>query len=418
MNLAQNTAEALRATRDNWLRSLLTISLIAIGITALVGILTAIDGIEQNITSGLSNLGANSFDVKNKDNGMRSRRRGVVEKIESPLKYNEVMEFEKRFSQNVSSEDAVTIYTRVGFGTEVKYQSEKTNPNSTVIGIDENYNLVKGFNISEGRNFTPLDIQRGSQFTVIGQELKETLFKESSPIGKRILVNGYGFTVIGLLEEEGGVGSSSSTDRSVLIPLPMANILGNDRQLSYTITVGVKNPTQTEALMGEATGLMRIIRGDKLTQTPSFEVSSSDSLSSSLGEISGMLRLGGFAIGLLTLLGASIGLMNIMLVSVTERTREIGIRKAIGASAKQIRRQFLIEAIVICLLGGLFGIFLGISLGNGVAKIIGDASSQFIIPWLWMGIGIAICIFVGLAAGVYPAYKASKLDPIESLRYE
>jgi len=263
-----------------------------------------------------------------------------------------------------------------------------------------------------------LDIQRGSQFAIIGKEIKETLFKESSPIGKRILVKGYGFTVIGLLEEEGGVGSSSSTDRSVLIPLPMANILGNDRQLSYTITVGVKNPTQTEALMGEATGLMRIIRGDKLTQKPSFEVSSSDSLSSSLGEISGMLRLGGFAIGLLTLLGASIGLMNIMLVSVTERTREIGIRKAIGASSKQIRRQFLIEAIVICLLGGLFGIFLGIALGNGVAKIVGSAEAQFIIPWLWMIIGIVICVVVGLAAGVYPAYKASKLDPIESLRYE
>ncbi len=418
MNLAQNTAEALRATRDNWLRSLLTISLIAIGITALVGILTAIDGIEQNITSGLSDLGANSFDVKDKNNSMRSRRRGVIEKIESPLKYNEVMEFEKRFSESVSSQDVVTIYTRVGFGTEVKYQSEKTNPNSSVIGIDENYNLVNGYEIKEGRNFTALDIQRGSQFAIIGKEIKETLFKESSPIGERILVKGYGFTVIGLLEEEGGVGSSSSTDRSVLIPLPMANILGNDRQLNYTITVGVKNPTQTEALMGEATGLMRIIRGDKLTQKPSFEVSSSDSLSSSLGEISGMLRLGGFAIGLLTLLGASIGLMNIMLVSVTERTREIGIRKAIGASSKHIRRQFLIEAIVICLLGGLFGIFLGITLGNGVAKIIGSADAQFIIPWLWMLIGIVICIVVGLAAGVYPAYKASKLDPIESLRYE
>ncbi|WP_375562247.1 ABC transporter permease [Bernardetia sp. OM2101] len=418
MNLAQNTAEALRATRDNWLRSLLTISLIAIGITALVGILTAIDGIEQNISSGLSDLGANSFDVKDKNNSMRSRRRGIVEKIESPLKYNEVMEFGKRFAQNVSSQDAVTIYTRVGFGTEIKYQSEKTNPNSSVIGIDENYNLVNGFDIKEGRNFSPLDIQRGSQFAIIGKEIKETLFKESSPIGKRILVKGYGFTVIGLLEEEGGVGSSSSTDRSVLIPLPMANILGNDRQLSYTITVGVKNPTQTEALMGEATGLMRIIRGDKLTQKPSFEVSSSESLASSLGETTGILRMGGAGIGFLTLLGASIGLMNIMLVSVTERTREIGIRKAIGASSKQIRRQFLIEAIVICLLGGLFGIFLGITLGNVVAKFIGSADAQFIIPWLWMVSGIIICILVGLAAGVYPAYKASKLDPIESLRYE
>ena len=418
MNLAQNTAEALRATRDNWLRSLLTISLIAIGITALVGILTAIDGIEQNISSGLSDLGANSFDIRDKNNSMRSRRRGVVEKIEIPLRYDEVMEFEKRFSSTVSSQDALTIYTRVGFGTEVKYQSEKTNPNSSIIGIDENYNLVNGYAMKEGRNFTSLDIQRGSQFAIIGKEIKETLFKETSPIGERILVKGYGFTIIGLLEEEGGIGSSLSTDRSVLIPLPMANILGNDKQLNYTITVGVKNPTQIEALMGEATGLMRIIRGDKLTQKPSFEVSSSDSLSSSLGDITVKLRIGGFGIGLLTLLGASIGLMNIMLVSVTERTREIGIRKAIGASTKHIRRQFLIEAIVICLFGGLFGIFLGITLGNIVAKFIGNAEAQFIIPWLWMIIGIVICIIVGLAAGVYPAYKASNLDPVESLRYE
>ncbi|WP_291728492.1 ABC transporter permease [Bernardetia sp.] len=418
MNLTQNTAEALRATRDNWLRSLLTISLIAIGITALVGILTAIDGIEQNITSGLSDLGANSFDIRDKNNNMRSRRRGVVEKIEAPLKYNEVMEFDRRFRQSVSLEDAVTVYTRVSFGTEVKYQSEKTNPNSSVVGIDQNYNLVKGFDIKEGRNFAPLDIQRGSQFAIIGKEIKETLFKDISPIGKRILLKGYGFTVIGLLEEQGGIGSSSSTDRSVLIPLPMANILGNDRQLSYTITVGVKNPAQKDALMGEATGLMRIIRGDKLTQKPSFEVSSSESLASSLGETTVMLRIGGAGIGFLTLLGASIGLMNIMLVSVTERTREIGIRKAIGASAKHIREQFIIEAIVICLLGGFFGIFLGITLGNGVAKLLGDANSEFVIPWLWMITGIIICILVGLAAGVYPAYKASKLDPIESLRYE
>lgn len=418
MNLTQNTAEALRATRDNWLRSLLTISLIAIGITALVGILTAIDSVEQNITSGLSDLGANSFDVRDKNNSMRSRRRGVVEKIESPLKYNEVMEFKRRFNQNIGAENALTIYTRVSFGTEVKYQSEKTNPNSSITGVDENYSIVKGFDIEEGRNFTALDIQRGSQFAIIGKEIRETLFKDGSPIGKKILVKGYGFTIIGLLEEQGGIGSSSSTDRSVLIPLPLANILGNDRQLSYTITVGVKNPAQKEALMGEATGLMRIVRGDKLTQKPSFEVSSSESLASSLGETTIMLRLGGAGIGFLTLLGASIGLMNIMLVSVTERTREIGIRKAIGASAKHIREQFLIEAIVICLLGGLFGIFLGIILGNGVAKLVGSADSAFVIPWIWMSVGIMVCILVGLAAGVYPAYKASKLDPIESLRYE
>jgi putative ABC transport system permease protein len=200
------------------------------------------------------------------------------------------------------------------------------------------------------------------------------------------------------------------------VPIIKGNQMAKGRGLWYEITVGISDPTQLDHAMGEATGLMRSIRRDRAGQPNSFELEKSETLAQELATITSGLRLGGFGIGFITLLGASIALMNIMLVSVTERTREVGVRKALGATPSRIRQQFVIEAIVVCLLGGIAGIILGIAVGNLLSRLMGITT--FVTPWTWMGVGFVVCVFVGLISGYYPAQKASRLDPIESLRFE
>ncbi|MEQ8575537.1 MAG: FtsX-like permease family protein, partial [Fulvivirga sp.] len=188
------------------------------------------------------------------------------------------------------------------------------------------------------------------------------------------------------------------------------------RVLRYGITVGINDPSQMEMAMGEATAIMRKIRQDRLGEPNSFELAKSESLAERLEQITSVMRLGGFGIGFITLLGACIALMNIMLVSVTERTREVGVRKALGATPLRIRQQFIIEAIVVCIMGGVAGVLLGIGIGNLISSVIGVEG--FVVPWVWVTVGLIVCIVVGLISGYYPANKAAKLDPIESLRFE
>jgi putative ABC transport system permease protein len=212
------------------------------------------------------------------------------------------------------------------------------------------------------------------------------------------------------------MGPDQSGDRQILIPIENGSRLDTRGSFNYQITGVASGPERLDYQMGQATGIMRKIRQDRVTLEDSFDLTKSQSVAESLEEVAGYLRIGGFGIGFITLLGASIGLMNIMLVSVTERTREIGIRKALGATPLRIRQQFLIEAILICVVGGFFGLVLGILIGNVIANFIGPGG--FLIPWLWMFVSFVICVAVGLLSGFFPAYKASKLDPIESLRYE
>jgi putative ABC transport system permease protein len=412
MDIFENILEGMRAIKGNLLRTVLTALIVATGIMSLVGILTAVDGIKHSIDSTFSSLGANSFDIEAKGYDFRRRRGGRTEKMYPAISYFQAQQYQRYSGPDVR----ISLATTLGGAVTVKNEIKKTNPNIMVTGADENYLANQNYNLEAGRPFSNFENTNGSNVAIIGQELKNTLFKNGPVLSKTISFLGKHFKIVGVLERSGSGMGSGGSDRLILIPLETANQMPHQRELTYNIKTTVNSPEKLNYMLGEAIGIMRKVRQDKPGQEDSFEISRSDSALKSLDEISGYLKVGGFLIGFITLLGASIGLMNIMMVSVTERTREIGIRKALGATALQIRQQFLIEAIVICVLGGMLGIILGVGMGNVVSGFIGEAG--FFVPWLWISLGLAVCITVGLISGWYPAFKASKLDPIEALRYE
>ncbi len=412
MNLLENFKEGLRSVRANMLRSIITACIVMLGITALVGVLTAVDGIQASLVKSLSSLGANTFTISSQDY-RGSSRGGVAEKRYPRVTMGEML----RFKDQYQVDGVVSIHANVTGIAEVKRKSKKTNPNVFLMGITEDYFTLKNVEFEQGRGFSPLEINTGVPLVVLGYKVYKSVFKEGEKIDDQMVsFLGGQFRVIGLLKEKGGFNDPDSNyDNMVFVSLIKGNQMAGGRGLDYRLNVGVNDPTMMEHAMGEATGVMRRIRGDDAGAPDSFELRRSETLAE-LEELKGYAQIAGIVIGVITLVGASIALMNIMLVSVTERTKEIGVRKALGATPLRIKQQFVIEAIVVCLIGGVAGVLLGILLGNLFAFLLGNKT--FMVPWFWMMTGFTVCVLVGLISGYYPARKASRLDPIESLRFE
>jgi len=410
MNYKENVRLAMLSIKSNRLRTFLTALIIAIGISALVGILTTIDAIEHKMTDAFSSMGANSFTIRNRGTGIRIGGSGERPKSYKPIRYEDALKFKERLNTPAT----VSISVFASSGSTVKYGQEKTNPNINIRGIDENGLAAQGLELGQGRSFNNAEALGGPNICIIGSEIAKTLFKDGEPLDKTITAGNNRMRVVGVLAAKGS-SMGSSIDRAVYVPLFKAKLINSNANPSYTITVIVPSNDIVDNIIGESTSTFRGIRKIKIGESNNFEITKSDAVAQTLFENLKIVRLGGIAIGIITLLGASIALMNIMLVSVTERTREIGIRKAIGANPAVIRKQFLIEAIVICLLGGVLGILLGVAMGNIISMMM---SGGFIIPWMFIAGGLALCVGVGVISGYYPALKASRLDPVEALRYE
>jgi len=384
-------------------------AIIAFGIMALVGILTAIDGLKSTLTEQFTMMGANSFSITSRSMRVSVGDRHYRTKNHSYISYRQAMEFKSRFNEPAW----VSISFNASGLAEFRFRNNKTNPNISVIGSDEDYMTNAGQELASGRNFSADDLLASRHVVIIGQDVVRFLFPGVDPLGQEISLPGLKLTVIGVISSKGS--SVMGNDQVAIIPISTARQYFSRPNITYNIGVMPQKAVSLDMMASEAEGIFRIVRGLNPRDESDFNVQKSDSIIEILMENIKFITLAATIIGLITLFGAAVGLMNIMLVSVTERTREIGVRKALGARKSVIRQQFLYESVIIGQMGGLLGIVAGILIGNLVSLGMG---SSFTIPWLWVTGGVLACFIVGIASGYLPAVKASAVDPIEALRYE
>lgn len=407
--LRENIRIALDSIRTQLLRTILTVLIIGIGVFALVMILSAVKSLENTITGDFASMGSNTFSLQRYD--FEIQRSGEREKVNPVISYRDIKQFEDTYNFPLTK-------TAVSFtgtmGAEVKYESKKTDPEVRVLGVNEHYLNNSGLQLQMGREFNVFDIANNNNVCVLGSDFMKNLFKDENPIDKTISIRGAKFKVIGVLEEKGSTFGNNQ-DLRVFLPIQSARSIFTQPNINYNISVMVDNAEMLDVAQEEAIITFRNIRGLSPLEESNFGMVRSDDLINRITSITGYLEAAAWIISIITIFGSSIALMNIMLVSVSERTREIGVRKSLGAKSKTIANQFIIETVLIGQMGGIVGIFLGIVGGYLFAFAL---KFEYSLPWAAMIAATIISFVVAVIAGSYPAAKAAKLDPIQSLRYE
>jgi putative ABC transport system permease protein len=407
----ENIRIALGSIKTQLLRTILTILIIAIGITALVCILTVVSALKNTLSTNFASMGSNTFNISQYETSTRRRGGGEIDKVNPIISYPEAKTFKENYQYPFTETSlSFTATSRA----EVKFDSQKTDPEISVVGVDEHFLGNSGLKTTLGRNFNGFDIDNNAYVCIVGSDFEKGLLKDVNPIDKIISIRGAKFKVIGVLKEKGSTFGNSQ-DLRVLIPIQVARSLFTAPNINYTMSVMVTKEALLDEAVDNANSTMRRVRKLNPVQENNFGVSRSDDLINRISEMTGVLSTSAWLIGIITIFGSSIALMNIMLVSVTERTREIGVRKALGAKRSTIAFQFFIETLIIGQLGGLVGIILGILSGYGISTAI---DFSFVIPWSAVIAAVITTFIVAVVSGSYPALKASKLDPIEALRYE
>jgi len=420
MTLKDTFSLAYRTVKSNKIRTGITVAIIAFGIMALIGIITAIEAMNQSLRESFSVLGANAFSItfRNRQvrfggpNSNQQGRRLKNSNLDKVITYEQA----RRFKEGYTFPSTTGLQLNGPRSIKAKFENKETNPNISVIGGDENYLTVSGYNIKAGRALSKLDVQSGRNVCLLGYDVAVKLFGSKNPdkcIDKVVRVSGMPYRVIALLEPK-GASAFLQMDKVIVTSYNNVRRLPGSGS-SYVINVMVGDIKMMDAAIDEATSQFRNIRKLTPMEAENFFLTKSDFAAETFISLLGSITGSAGAIGLITLIGAAIGLMNIMLVAVNERTREVGLVKAIGGKKIDIRRQFLFESVIISLLGAVFGIVLGVLVGNLFSSFL---NTGFVIPWFWVVLGIVICTVVGLAAGVWPAQKAARLNPIVALRYE